>query len=42
MRAMRIGPERDYPEQADPSPRALDLVGTAGGTLPGLANREMS
>jgi cytochrome bd ubiquinol oxidase subunit I len=42
LRAMRIGPERDYPGQADQSKPALDLVGTASGTVPGLANREMS
>ena len=42
VRAMRIGPERDYPGQADQSKPALDLVGTASGAVPGLANREMS
>jgi cytochrome d ubiquinol oxidase subunit I len=42
VRAMRIGPERDYPGQVDQSKPAVDLVGTAGAAVPRLANREMS
>jgi cytochrome d ubiquinol oxidase subunit I len=41
LRAMRIGPERDHPDQADHSQPALGLV-AAGITVPGLASREMS
>ena len=38
LRAMRIGPERDYPDQADHSHPALGLV-AAGVAAPGLASR---
>ena len=41
VRAMRIGPERDYPDQADQSQPAPGLV-AAGVSVPGLASREMS
>jgi cytochrome bd-type quinol oxidase subunit 1 len=41
LRAMRIGPERDHPDQADHSQPALGLV-AAGITVPGLASGEMS
>jgi cytochrome bd ubiquinol oxidase subunit I len=41
VRAMRIGPERDFPGQAEESQPAPDLVMAAGASVPGLA-REMS
>jgi cytochrome d ubiquinol oxidase subunit I len=42
MRAMRIGPERDYPDPADHSQPPPDLVVAAGGSVRGLVSREMS
>jgi cytochrome d ubiquinol oxidase subunit I len=41
VRAMRIGPERDYPGEADQSQPARDLI-SAGVGGPGLSSREMT
>jgi cytochrome d ubiquinol oxidase subunit I len=41
VRAMRIGPERDHPDQVDQSHPAPGLVAAAGVSVPGLASREM-
>jgi cytochrome d ubiquinol oxidase subunit I len=42
VRAMRIGPERDYPDQADQPQEAPGLVAAAGVSVPELVSRETS